>query len=198
MAASEGGGGEGWTEGEPLALAARPKRGKEGMVEVKRLRGLMEVMKFAAALRGSSVGLLVVLVMGCWERVLGAALATVLELKPTRLVLLVVLLAAERVLSALRSRLGRRPARSSRGRLFVVLVVGFGLVDSPRGSSGEERPERVMLGGYSSSGVAEGGVETSLRASSRVLGMMGLLGTWSFSLPKRELRLFSSVPLMLS
>ena len=79
-----------------------------------------------------------------------------------RLRLLVVLLA----LSTLRSRFGPLPARSSRG-LLLLLFVDLGLVTSLRGSSGDERPDPERARASSSVG---GGVETSLRASSRVLG----------------------------
>jgi hypothetical protein len=169
-------------------LAARPKRGMAfEKFEVKRfprLRGFMELMKFEAVARGSllllllSVGALLLLMDAGWV---------------LRLRLLVVLLA----LSTLRSRLGPLPARSSRV-LLLLLVVDFGLVTSLRGSSGDERPDPERFKVSSSVG---GGVETSLRASSRVLGKVTAVEpgvTWSFNRPKRELRLFSSVPLMLS
>ena len=103
--------------------------------------------------------------------------------------LLVVLLE----LSTLRSRVGPRPARISRVRLLVFVVLG--LVIGARGSSGDERPDPVMR--VSSS--AGEGVETNLRASSSVFGRATGFDpgvTWSFRRPKSEFRLFSSVPLI--
>ena len=153
------GGGAGEAEaGDAPVLAARPKRGMAlEKLEVKRLpklRGFMELMKFVAAARGSlweslafaGEGLvLLAFCVGCWG---------------LRLMLLVVLLE----LSTLRSRVGPRPARISRVRLLVFVVLG--LVMGARGSSGDERPDPVRR--VSSS--AGEGVETSLRASSRVFG----------------------------
>jgi hypothetical protein len=139
-------------------LAARPKRGMAfEKFEVKRfprLSGFMELMKFEAVARGS---LLLLLVLSAGALLLAASAGWVLRLR-----LLVALLA----LSTLRSRFGPLPARSSRG-LLVLLFVDLGLVTSLKGSSGDERPdpERAML----SSSVG-GGVDTNLRASSRVLG----------------------------
>lgn len=168
-------------------LAARPKRGMAfEKFEVKRfprLRGFMELMKFEAAARGSLLLLLSV----------GALLLVVAPDWVLRLRLLVVLLA----LSTLRSRFGPLPARSSRV-LLLLLVVDLGLVTSLKGSSGDERPDPERARVSSSEG---GGVETSLRASSRVFGKDMAVEpgvTWSFNLPNKEFRLFSSVPLMLS
>lgn len=170
-------------------LAARPKRGMAfEKFEVKRfprLRGFMELMKLEAVARGS---LLLVLVLS-----VGALLLLVEAPCVFRLKLLVVLLA----LSTLRSRFGPLPARSSRGLLLLLFVV-LGLVTSLRGSSGDERPDPERFRVSSSVG---GGVETSFRASSRVFGIVTAVEpgvTWSFKRPKRELRLFSRVPLILS
>ena len=160
-------------------LAARPKRGiafeKLEVKRLPRLSGFMEVMKFVAAASGSLWSVAGLLLVFCDGWVL-------------RLMLLVVLLR----LSTLRSRFGPRPARISSGRLLVV--VDLGLLMAVKGSSGDERPEpvRVMLS-------SSAGGETSFRASSRVLGMVtgsepGV--TWSLRRLKRELRLFSSVPLI--
>lgn len=171
-------------------LAARPKRGMAfEKFEVKRfprLSGFMELMKFEAVARGSLVLVLLLLLLLS----VGALLLLMAEDWVLRLRLLVVLL----VLSTLRSRFGPLPARSSSG----LLLVDLGLVTSLRGSSGDERPDPERARVSSSVG---GGVETNLRASSRVLGMVTAVEpgvTWSFNRPKRELRLFSSVPLMLS
>ena len=174
-------------------LAARPKRGiafeKFEVKRFPRLRGFMELMKFEAAARGSLLLLLL----------LGLSVSALLLLFMDagwvlRLRLLVVLLA----LSTLRSRFGPLPARSSRGLLLLLVFVDFGLVTSLRGLSGDDLPDPERVRASSSGG---GGVETSLRASSRVFGNVTAVEpgvTWSFSRPKRELRLFSSVPLMLS
>lgn len=137
-------------------LAARPKRGMAlEKLEVKRLprlRGFMALMKFVAAARGS-----------LWESLAFAGEDLMLAVGVgwgLRLMLLVVLLA----LSTLRSRVGPRPARISRVRLLLFVVLG--LVMGARGSSGEERPDPVRR--VSSS--AGEGVDTNLRASSRVFG----------------------------
>ena len=172
-------------DGAPM-LAVRPKRGMAlEKLEVKRLprlRGFMALMKFVAAARGS-----------LWESFAfaGDDLVVLVVVWGLRLMLLVVLLA----LSTLRSRTGPRPARISRVRLLLVLLVDFGLAMGARGSSGDERPDPARR--VSSS--AGEGVETSLRASSRVFGSAtgfepGV--TWSFKRPKSEFRLFSSVPLI--
>ena len=138
-------------------LAARPKRGMAlEKLEVKRLprlRGFMALMKFVAAARGS-----------LWESLAlageGLVLLAVCVGWGLRLMLLVVLLE----LSTLRSRMGPRPARISRVRLLVFVVLG--LVIGARGSSGDERPDPVRRVSSSAGEV----VETSLRASSRVFG----------------------------
>jgi hypothetical protein len=137
-------------------LAARPKRGmaleKLDVKRLPRLRGFIALMKFVAAARGS-----------LWESLPFAGEDLVLAFGMDwglRLMLLVVLLA----LSTLRSRVGPRPASISRVRLLLFVVLG--LVMEARGSSGDERPDPVRR--VSSS--AGEGVETSLRASSRVFG----------------------------
>jgi len=173
-------------------LAARPKRGialeKFEVKRFPRLRGFMELMKFEAAARGSLLLLLLLLGLSVGALLLLMEAGWVLRRR-----LLVVLLA----LSTLRSRFGPLPASSSRG-LLPLLFIDLGLVTSLRGSSGDERPDPVRVRESSSGG---GGVETNLRASSRVFGNVTVVEpgvTWSFNRPKRELRLFSSVPLMLS
>ena len=181
-----------WGGGGVPVLAARPKRGiafeKFEVKRFPRLRGFMELMKFEAAARGSLLLLLLGLSVG------GLLLLVMDAGWVLRRRLLVVLLA----LSTLRSRLGPLPARSSRGLLLLLVFVDLGFVTSLRGSSGDERPDPQRVRASSSGG---GWVETSLRASSRVLGKVTAVEpgvTWSFNRPKRELRLFSSVPLMLS
>lgn len=147
-----------WGGGGVPVLAARPKRGiafeKFEVKRFPRLSGFMELMKFEAAARGS---LLLLLLLSVGALLLVVRVGWVLRLR-----LLVVLLA----LSTLRSRFGPLPARSSRG-LLLLLFVDLGLVTSLRGSSGDERPDPESARVSSSVG---GGVETSLRASSRVLG----------------------------
>lgn len=180
----EGGVWEAVAAGDAPVLAARPKRGMAlEKLEVKRLpklRGFMALMKFVAAARGS-----------LWESLAFAGEDLVLLVVDwgLRLMLLVVLLA----LSTLRSRVGPRPARISRVRLLLFVVLGLAM--GAKGSSGDERPDPARR--VSSS--AGEGVETSLRASSRVFGSAtgfepGV--TWSFKRPKSEFRLFSRVPLI--
>ena len=151
----EGGVWEAVGAGDAPVLAARPKRGialeKLEVKRLPRLRGFMALMKFVAAARGS-----------LWESLAfaGEDLVLLVVVWGLRLMLLVVLLA----LSTLRSRTGPRPARISRVRLLLFVVLG--LLMGARGSSGDERPDPARR---ASSSAGEG-VETSLRASSRVFG----------------------------